>query len=353
MSSASSDDIVPVVIDNGSTHVRAGFAGYRAPEVCVRTQLHARGAEQLAGGAALEMDGFEVKYPMSRGEVTDWDAMEAVWRHVLEEELKVSPLEHPILVTDAPLTSKAAREKALHILMESLDVPAAYMSSRAELTVYGAQGDTGLAVHVGGESTFTCPVYGGYLLPHAFQRLPLGFKDVTRLLGDALGRRDVDVKGEQLRELAESCVCAGPQGELHDAHGGAVTVGPERYECMECLFDPSRAGAQFPSTGGGIVDMAVKSVMAIDQDCRQEIVDCVVLGGAAVQVPGFAQRVQSELESRLGPRLAPKVVLEDAPGDLAFRGAARITANENFAPMWISKEEYDEYGPGIVHRKCF
>jgi actin-related protein len=25
----------------------------------------------------------------------------------------------------------------------------------------------------------------------------------------------------------------------------------------------------------------------------------------------------------------------------------------SFEDMWITKNEYDEYGPSIIHRKCF
>ena len=30
-----------------------------------------------------------------------------------------------------------------------------------------------------------------------------------------------------------------------------------------------------------------------------------------------------------------------------------IKSNTNHLQMWITKEEYDESGPSIVHRKCF
>lgn len=36
----------------------------------------------------------------------------------------------------------------------------------------------------------------------------------------------------------------------------------------------------------------------------------------------------------------------------AWIGAAKFAARNSFTAWW-SKEEYDESGPGIVHRKCF
>jgi|EP01047_Picozoa_sp_COSAG01_P045631 actin-related protein len=30
-----------------------------------------------------------------------------------------------------------------------------------------------------------------------------------------------------------------------------------------------------------------------------------------------------------------------------------LVRSPSFQLLWITKEEYYEYGPGIVHRKCF
>ncbi len=34
-------------------------------------------------------------------------------------------------------------------------------------------------------------------------------------------------------------------------------------------------------------------------------------------------------------------------------GGSILASLSTFQQMWISKEEYDESGPSIVHRKCF
>jgi len=34
-------------------------------------------------------------------------------------------------------------------------------------------------------------------------------------------------------------------------------------------------------------------------------------------------------------------------------GGYILASLSTFQQMWISKEEYDESGPAIVHRKCF
>ena len=34
-------------------------------------------------------------------------------------------------------------------------------------------------------------------------------------------------------------------------------------------------------------------------------------------------------------------------------GGSILSSLSTFQQMWISKQEYDESGPSIVHRKCF
>ncbi len=34
-------------------------------------------------------------------------------------------------------------------------------------------------------------------------------------------------------------------------------------------------------------------------------------------------------------------------------GGSILASLSTFQQMWISKEEYEDSGPGIVHRKCF
>ena len=55
------------------------------------------------------------------------------------------------------------------------------------------------------------------------------------------------------------------------------------------------------------------------------------------------------------PRRAPQVKVV-APPERKYSvwiGGSILASLSTFQQMWISKSEYDESGPSIVHRKCF
>ena len=121
----SDEEIVQVVIDNGSGIIKAGFSGDDAPRVIFPT-LVGRPKHQGANSKieTASKDSFflgvdsdakrgilTLQHPIEQGIITSWDDMETIWHHTFYNELRVSPEEHNVLLTETPLNPKPNREK--------------------------------------------------------------------------------------------------------------------------------------------------------------------------------------------------------------------------------------------------
>lgn len=69
--------------------------------------------------------------------------------------------------------------------------------------------------------------------------------------------------------------------------------------------------------------------------------------------PGIADRMQKELTALAPSTMKIKIIAPPERKYSVWIGGSILASLSTFQQMWISKEEYDEAGPSIVHRKCF
>ncbi|CAN8066489.1 unnamed protein product [Agarophyton chilense] len=368
-----------VVIDNGSGRCKTGLAGEDAPKAvfpAVIGKPKQKGImvgsgtkdEYVGDGAMARRGVLIIKYPLEHGIVTNWDDMEKIWHHAFYSELRVDPQEHPVLLTEAPLNPKANRERMTQIMFESFSIPAFYVAIQAVLSLYASGRTSGIVVDSGDGVTHTVPIYEGYSLPHAVLRIDLAGRDLTEWLAKLLQQRGYsfttsaekeivrDIK-QQLcyvsedyeKELAGADTNSALEKEYELPDGQTITVAAERFQCPEALFKPELLGNEM----SGMHKTAYDSIMKTDIDIRKDLYNNIVMSGGTTMFKGIASRVQKELEQLAPPSMKIKVVAPPERQYSVWIGGSILSSLSTFQQMWVSKGEYDEMGPSIVHRKCF
>lgn len=68
---------------------------------------------------------------------------------------------------------------------------------------------------------------------------------------------------------------------------------------------------------------------------------------------GLAERMQKELTNLAPSSIKVKIIAPPERKYSVWIGGSILASLSTFQQLWISKQEYDEAGPSIVHRKCF
>ena len=140
-------EIMPIVIDNGSGIIKAGFAGDELPQIEYSNAVAIpkypnwmygnNSNENYYIGEELQRmkSVWKIKYPVRRGFIEDWDSMKIILKYTFNRLSNYSlykrawwytSIDNPVMITESSVHSKRDREEMWRMMFEYFDIPAIY-----------------------------------------------------------------------------------------------------------------------------------------------------------------------------------------------------------------------------------
>lgn len=352
---------------------------------------------------------MEVVSPFSAdGLLSNWDIVMRMWDYALRDRLHIKPEENAVLFTEPTHNTKEVREKMVQTAFEHLRCPALFLAKDAALSTFSVAKQTSIVVDSGYSCTTVAGVHDGYVLTKSISRSPVAGKLLNSCLQKALESRGVALKPRQAFKRVEkkpgefvaepvdasdlTASFLAHQVELivsdikesvsrvSDVHfiaednmtvpsiayelpdGNEIHVGVDRFKVPELLFQPSlvrtfpgMSGYPLPEGIKGLAGVVVDSVNRCDTDVRKDLYQHVVLTGGTSLLSQMRERLELDISAAAPGGTKVKVTAPVNPTERRYAtwiGGSILASLGSFQQMWMSKQEYDEHGAGLVHRKC-
>ncbi|KAJ2702951.1 hypothetical protein FB645_004075 [Coemansia sp. IMI 203386] len=324
------------------------------------------------------------------GYVRDWDALSAFLRYILKElQIRISENICPILFSIPPMWSKTDHECLVQIAFEHLNTPCVVVTEQPLMAVFGNGSVNGLVVDIGHSSTTVTAVIDSCVMSSSIMQSPVAGLAVTNRLHELLASdRSVteqlgdsaDVSADFVCALKESGLCSfglapvaadeGEQGkdgsfETFEFDGKKCNL-PKKLlrQAPEILIRP-------PAASASIGSLMKQAVLSCEVEKRVFLWESIHVVGGSSKFAGIKDALQVELETTILPTsniFANSQSREIKFGSIpdyfigwrncdhwaAFLGAcimAKVTMND--ARHNVTRAEYNENGPSVIHTKAY
>ena len=241
-----------------------------------------------------------------------------------------------------------------------------HRSSDDPLSIYSSGRTTGVTCDIGYGVTKINSFKEGKQISKEIVRYNFGAQDVMKMLGSNLEERGyyftTSEEKEILRDIIEK-VCYVPldyESELRKAKTSSecdrsfflpdcnvIDLNEERFRCTELLFRPELDGFEIDGISKSIHNV----INEADIGMRKELYANIVISGGISMLDGLPERVEKEISKMAPPKTVVKVIAPKERKYAEWIGASILASLVTFPPMVITRDEYNDNGPGIVHRK--
>ncbi|KAI5949833.1 ARP4 [Candida margitis] len=452
------DEINAIVLDIGSFNIRIGYAGDDFPKIITPSyygQL-SNGTKVFGEGINVpRSEPFEIKPMVKDSLVVDWNAAIELFAYYFKQ-LKIVEKEQPILITEPIWSTNEYRTKLINSIYQKFEFPGLYLAKVPSCVSFQQGRANCLVVDLGHESVSVTPVVDGICLIKSSLRTPYAGKFLNSIVEDYIAKEGIavepsvfiksktatkypeekeakfelksnvsnvsesfkqyqlariwhefketmlEVPSQEAKKLlanSESSSSDLPEFSKRSFEiptGQSITLGQERFEIAETIFDPSfykfdNPDLQPPPSNGeipgiefntineyrpvkrlrknedgedgenrknevrGVAQLVSQVISIIDIDLRASLANNIIVTGGTSLVTSLTERLYHELSNN-NPGL--KIRLHAVGNSLerinqSWIGGSVLSSLGTFHQMWVSEKEYKEEGAERILNQRF
>jgi centractin len=377
----SNNSKAPIVVDLGTSEIKAGFSGQEKPKFCTPNYIgelknkkkydETQKKLYVSDECNKFMGNLKIHSPIEHGVFTHNEDISLVFNYIYsklelnEEQIK----EQPILISEPLNNVDKNRENIAEILFEKFGVSGLIFGSQPILSLFSTSHTTGVMLESGDAITQVCASYEGYLIPSSCYRYDYGGRDVTNVLKALIESNNYNFRCDSSHDMKifknikeKQCYlyvmkdsidnkdgdfsCITSEFILPD--GNKIQLHDEKILAPEILFNNKLNFSEYPS----FHEMVFSSVKNADINIKSELCENVILSGGNTLFRGMKERMTCSLEKLLPKKMAIKIRMSTDPILSCWNGGNIIASLNTFKKMLVTKDDWSEQGKKMLHIKC-
>ncbi|XP_036360167.1 uncharacterized protein LOC115213538 isoform X7 [Octopus sinensis] len=306
-------------------------------------------------GLSDKVDKFKIEY----------EIFPSVFSAIFQD-LKIKPPDYQVMLVMPLNISKKDKENIMKILMNRFHVQGVCMVTQAITALYSYKSKSGIMVDIG-ERLEVIPIYDGFAIEGGQSVQSYGAGKIRQSLRSGLAKHNFPLYSplEQIliRYIMEqTCYVSKnyeeeiqkymqqPEKFLSSVYLNKYDIPKDTYSTIshdiscfaspEGFFNTDLWGMDYPT----VQALVLKAINACPMDNRRHMCRAIYLSGGVTMIPGFAARLEKEVQKLVNPSLLVQVHSSPQRYHAAYIGACILSALPEFQNHCILANEWKRDG---------
>ena len=366
----------PIVIDIGTYCIRTGFGGDsepihvfptvvgKPPNTQFRQTSNSSQNIFIGESAYKNATQLVLSNPMENRIIKNLDDTQILLDFIFSSKYKVPTNKTPLVLSISPFSTEKDRENLSTLIFETFRIPLFYPGLSSSLLLYASGLTTGIAIDAGETDINIVPVYESFSMMNLAKKLEIGGKTISESIRQNLikpgSTLSLSSERSTLHYIKEHFCYIRFDNENPEENDTKkpepkffVTPDNQKYELNDqvCKIPEMIFKPDFITVDSlGLSQLTLQTIETIDTDIKNTVQNNIVISGGTSLIKGFHQKLEKDISEKIQ---SINVIAPPSRKIAPWVGGSMIASIGTFKDLALSKEEYEETGPSVVHFKCY